>query len=562
MQKARFENIPYIRPDYKQYARNIELCAQGIRNADTMETVRRRLEEFWDYRTHVETMETLAFIRCYQDCSDIFYQEEMQITQSQGAMTDLAPIYDALLESPLRREIDTAYGRQFLLKIEKERSLVQGGLELLGREQELIAQFRNKISAVKFQYEGQEISSAELSKYKESRDISTRKKAREASRRVFAERSDDFLQLLGELVEVRRQIAQANGCANYLEYVNGEKGRYSYGEAELTQLCQMVRQELVPLKQRLYERLRSRLGVSVYTADDTGIYFKEGNPEPAGDALFLLEQAANMYRQMDGDFAALFEAMRDGGYIDCQKSANKITGMGFCTEIPTEKMPFIFGNCTGRHTDVDILVHEFGHGIQMKRSMEQFSVPEYWEMPNDLSEIPSKAMEQLSYEYAPLFFGERAPQFVEIHLITILEEICGYCMIHEFETFLYTEKFDAQEAVAEYNRLSEIYDAGIDYSGCRAYLDKGASLVQNKGIYMFPRYLISYAMSDISAISIRLQYEVDKEKGLAVYKKLCGLGGSQESGGAMEALGLPLPYSEQALRDVNGYLAKKLGLNM
>ena len=155
MQKARFENIPYIRPDYKQYALNIGLCAQGIRNADTMETLRRKLEEFWDYRTQVETMETLAFIRCYQDCSDIFYQEEMQITQSQGAMIDLSPIYDALLESSLRREIDTVYGRQFLLKIEKERSLVQGGLELLGREQELIAQFQNKISALKFQYEGQ-----------------------------------------------------------------------------------------------------------------------------------------------------------------------------------------------------------------------------------------------------------------------------------------------------------------------------------------------------------------------------------------------------------------------
>ena len=58
MRKAKFENISYIRPDYKQYARNIELCAQGIRNADTMETLRRELEEFWGYRTHVETMET------------------------------------------------------------------------------------------------------------------------------------------------------------------------------------------------------------------------------------------------------------------------------------------------------------------------------------------------------------------------------------------------------------------------------------------------------------------------------------------------------------------------
>ncbi len=560
MLKTKFGDIPYIRPDYEQYARNIELCAREIRNADTMETVRRELEKFWDYRTQVETMETLAFIRCYQDCTDAFYQEEMQNTQSQAAQISLSLIYDALLESPLRQEIDGAYGGQFLLKIEKERSLVQGGLELLGREQELIAQFQNKISAVKFQYGGREVSSAELSKYKESRDASIRKKAREASRKVFAGRSDEFLQLMGELVRVRGQIAQANGCANYLEYANREKGRYSYGETELARLCRMVRQELVPLKQRLYERLRERLGVPVYTADDTGIYFEEGNPEPEGDARFLLGQAAKMYRQMDREFAALFETMRDGGYIDCQKSANKITGMGFCTEIPSEKLPFIFGNCIGRYTDVDILVHEFGHGIQMMRSMERFSVPEYWEMPNDLSEIPSKAMEQLSYEYAPLFFGERAPQFVKTHLITILEEICGYCMIHEFETFLYTEKFDAQKAIAEYNRLSEIYDAGIDTSGCRTYLDKGVSLVQNKGIYMFPRYLISYAMSDISAINIRLQYEADKEKGLAIYKKLCGLGGSLEYDGAMKALGLPLPYAEQAVMDVKDYLAEKLDL--
>ena len=60
MPTVKFENIPYARPDYKQYARNIELCAQAIRNADTMETLRRELEEFWGYRTHVETMETLG----------------------------------------------------------------------------------------------------------------------------------------------------------------------------------------------------------------------------------------------------------------------------------------------------------------------------------------------------------------------------------------------------------------------------------------------------------------------------------------------------------------------
>lgn len=561
MQKKMFRDIHYNRPDYEGYAQNIEKCAKEIRKAGNMEELYHALKKFFNDRVCMETKEALAFIRCYQDCTDKFYQEEMQYTQSQAAMTDIAPIYDALLESPFRGEIDSKFGGQFLLKIEKECSLIKGGLELLGKEQKLIAQYQNMISSIKFLYEGQELSSAELSKYKESRDPAIRKKARDVSRKVFADKSDEFLQILRELVEVRKQIAHANGYADYLEYANTEKGRYSYGERELSQLCQFVRKELLPLKKQLYERIKNRLGIAQYTANDTGIYFEDGNPEPLGDAQFLLDQAAKMYAQIDQDFAELFETMKNEGYIDCQESADKITGMGFCTQICAEKLPFIFGNCTGRHSDVDILVHEFGHAIQMKMSMDHFWVPEYWEMPNDLAEIPSKTMEQLSYEYASLFFGQRAAQFMEVHLITILEEICSYCCTHEFETYLYTtDTFDSKETIATYNRLIEIYDVGIDYSVCKSYMDMGALLVQDKGVYMFPRYLISYALSDISAISIRLMYEKDKEEGIAIYKELCDLGGSMGYDDAMKTLGLPFPYTEQAIIDVRNYLARKLVL--
>lgn len=134
-------------------------------------------------------------------------------------------------------------------------------------------------------------------------------------------------------------------------------------------------------------------------------------------------------------------------------------------------------------------------------------------------------------------------------------------MIHEFETYLYTaEAFNSEEAIAEYNRLMEIYNEGIDFSVCKSYLDAGESLVRNTGVYMFPRYLVSYALCDISAICIRLMYERDQEKGLAVYKKLCGLGGSMGYEEAMKALDLPLPYTEQAIVDTRNYLAEKLGM--
>ena len=561
MQGRNFKDIPYERPDYEEFARKIEKCASELGNAGSMDELSRILEDFFADEVHVWTMDILAVIRCYQDCTDKFYQEEMQYTQPHSAMTDLSPVYDALLQSPYRSEIDARYGRQFLRKMEKERSLIKGGLELMGREQELIAQYQNMVSAMRFSYDGQEISAAALTKYKESQDPLVRKNARAASRKAFADKSGEFLQILQELVEVRGQIARANGYRNYLEYANTQKGRYSYGEEELAQLCRLVRRELVPLKRRLYERVMERLGLTAYTADDTGIYFEGGNPKPLGDAGFLLEQAGQMYGQMDGDFSALFETMRAGGYFDCEKSDNKITGMGFCAQIFAEKLPFIFGNCTGRYSDIDVLVHEFGHAIQQKQSMDRFSVPAYWDMPNDLAEIPSKTMEQMSYEYAPLYFGEDAGQFLEVHRITILREFCSFCMTHEFEAYLYTaDTFEPQAAIREYNRLTEIYDPGVDYSVCRDSMDAGSSLVQDMGVYMFPRYLISYALSNASAVSIRLIYEADRESGLALYKRLCEIGGSMEYNDAMKALGLPLPYTEEAVASVRDYLAGKLGL--
>ncbi len=280
MQGRNFKDIPYERPNYEAYAQKITKCAQEINNGGSIDELSRILEGFFADRCGVQTLETLAFIRCYQDCTDKFYQEEMQYTQSQGAMTDLSPIYDALLQSPWRSEIDARFGRQFLRKIEKERSLIQGGLELMSREQELIAQYQSMVSAMKFSYEGQEISAAELSKYSESREPAVRIQAREADRKAYAGKSKEFLKILQELIEIRGQIAGANGYGNYLEYANIQKGRYSYGEEELAQLCQLVRRELVPLKQQMYERFRSRLGLTAYTANDRGIYFEDGNPVP------------------------------------------------------------------------------------------------------------------------------------------------------------------------------------------------------------------------------------------------------------------------------------------
>lgn len=82
MNTKKFADIHYDRPDYAVYTQRIAEYALEIRGAKTMDELSHVLERFFADRARVETMETIAFIRCYQGCTDKFYQEEMQYTQT------------------------------------------------------------------------------------------------------------------------------------------------------------------------------------------------------------------------------------------------------------------------------------------------------------------------------------------------------------------------------------------------------------------------------------------------------------------------------------------------
>ncbi len=78
---------------------------------------------------------------------------------------------------------------------------------------------------MQFSYGGQELSSAELSKCKESRNPVTRRNARKAIRKAFADSSEEYSSVLRELVKVRGQIAEANGYATQMDTIG------SYGDS-------------------------------------------------------------------------------------------------------------------------------------------------------------------------------------------------------------------------------------------------------------------------------------------------------------------------------------------
>ena len=71
----------------------------------------------------------------------------------------------------------------------------------------------------------------------------------------------------------------------------------------------------------------------------------------------------------------------------------------------------------------------------------------------------------------------------------------------------------------------------------------GCDLFTNTAIYMFPRSVVSYALSIVCAQQLKAAYDADPVDGWARYHALCASGGSKLYAETLAAAGLELPYA-------------------
>ena len=545
----KFSELKYERPDFKKYQEELNNIAEKIANATSADEVFDAYDEYSNIEAEYGENITISCIRAYQDSTDEYFNNEYVYNGAEEARLDRNVVFNALLASTFRKDIDEKYGSQLLRIIEKNASLTKSAAEERCKLAELEVKYQNLKATIKFEYDGKILSEGEMRKLKKSEDRKVRKEACHIYYKTFADKRDEFMPLLKEMVKLRNKIARANGYDTYSEYMNVEKGRYSYGEKELINLCELVKEKLVPVAKEIHENIKDELGLDSYKLCDSGIYSKEGVLTTSGNAKEILGQGREMYKDLSDEMYELYNSMIEGEYIDCEASPNKIAGMGFTTDLLKSKKLFIFGNFNGTASfDIIVPTHEFGHAYQMNKTMESVKAYDYIRMPNDLVEIPSKTMEQLSYEYADLFVKGKGEQYVREHKIGVLEEILVFCMTNEFETFLYNnEDATEDEIINKYMELDKIYNEGLDISDERESLEQGAAMYANMGVNLLPKYVISYVLSDITALTIKKIFDANKEEGLHLYNKICELGGTMEYVDAMKYLGLELAYTEKAI---------------
>ncbi|MCI7455229.1 MAG: M3 family metallopeptidase [Spirochaetales bacterium] len=555
----KFSDLQYKETDYQSLAKMILDLTEKAKKADSPSSLEEVLKIYDTEMEEVGYNYTLSYIHSSLDSSDTFWQEALQKESKGNAMLDTTPLLKAILENKYFSSLEEKYGPVLRDKLNKSISTGSKAQNERAEEGDLVSKYQREKAMVRINYKGKELSEGEVIPLFESPIREERIQSRKAVAKAFLEKKELFGSMLERLVSLRDTIAKENGFSNYLEYMDINYSRIGYGEKEMDAFVSEVKEYVVPVLSHIFEETRKRLGLEEMTVADISLMFVDGNAKPTGGADVLKEAAKKMYKALSPEMEAFFTGMLDSHSIDVDFSPNKVSGMGFCTDLKKGMYPFVFGNLDGTSWDVTVFTHEVGHAWQSYASDQNLDLTLFREMPLDAVEIPSKTMELFSYPFAEEFFGKDGDKFRFAHFRNAVKEIVAYTSVHELNTWIYTHVGASFDEINEkWMEIQSSYYPNVSYGEMEEEEKKGASLLRNMGIFMFPRYLISYVFSEMCAIDLFMEYLKDKDKALDSYNRLCRVGGSKSYPEILSAAGLEPSYNKgrvkNAMEKVKAYL--------
>ena len=547
----KFSDLQYKETDYQSLAKMILDLTEKAKKADSPSSLEEVLKIYDTEMGDVGYNYTLSYIHSSLDSSDSFWQEALQKESKGNAMLDITPLLKAILENKYFSSLEEKYGPVLRDKLNKSISTGSKAQNERAEEGDLVSKYQREKAMVRINYKGKDLSEGEVIPLFESPIREERIQSRKAVAKAFLEKKELFGSMLERLVSLRDTIAKENGFSNYLEYMDINYSRIGYGEKEMDAFVSEVKEYVVPVLSHIFEETRKRLGLEEMTVADISLMFVDGNAKPSGGADVLKEAAKKMYKALSPEMEAFFTGMLDSHSIDVDFSPNKVSGMGFCTDLKKGMYPFVFGNLDGTSWDVTVFTHEVGHAWQSYASDQNLDLTLFREMPLDAVEIPSKTMELFSYPFAEEFFGKDGDKFRFAHFRNAVKEIVAYTSVHELNTWIYTHVGASFDEINEkWMEIQSSYYPNVSYGEMEEEEKKGAGLLRNMGIFMFPRYLISYVFSEMCAIDLFMEYLKDKDKALDSYNRLCRVGGSKSYPEILSAAGLEPSYKKGRVKDV------------
>ncbi len=560
----KFCEYPYERPDVQALKQELLACAEKIRAATDAPTAIAAYDEACRVSEAVMSLGSIAYVRNTINTADAFYDAEREFFDEAGP--ELSEVSNALnsamLDSPLRAELEAHYGALLFKNMEIERRSFKPELiPLMQEASKLETQYQKLYASLTVDFDGKTMPLPMLGPYKESPDRAVRRAAYEAEGKAFDAHQQELDELYDKLVKNRNAQGRLLGYENYIQLGYDRLGRNCYGAKELESFRDQIANELVPIIAEVKEAQRKRIGVDRLCIYDNDFRFIDGNAKPEGSADEILAAGKAMYQALSPETKDFIEFMFDGELFDVLSREGKAPG-GYCTTFATYKAPFIFSNFNGTSDDVDVLTHEAGHAFAFYRSLNNPAIHNALREPTiEACEVHSMSMEFLTQDFHRNFFGENTKKYELAHCEASLDFIPYGCMIDEFQHRMYeNENLTPAERNAVWEELEKKYRPWLSMDALPFY-GRYSHWQWKLHVYLHPLYYIDYCMAQTIAFQLWTLSMQDRKEAWQKYLAFVDAAGTKTFEDLCHSAGLRVPYEEGTVRDIGNGIRNWLAEN-
>jgi oligoendopeptidase F len=386
----------------------------------------------------------------------------------------------------------------------------------------------------------------------------------QAWRAIWERRAQDrstLDSLFTDLINLRHQVAQNAGFANFRDYSFAALGRFDYTAGDCINFHNSVAQAVVPLLNQLAVERKAALNVDPLRPWDSKVDV-HGRPalKPFENGEDLLTKTVQCFDELDstGQLGRFLRTMRAMHHLDLESRKGKAPG-GYNYPLEEIGVPFIFMNATSSLRDLVTMVHEGGHAIHSFLTRE-LPLKAFRNPPMEVAELASMAMELLSMDHWDVFFpNPEALRRARLqHLESVIETLPWIATIDKFQHWLY-EHPQHSETEREQNWVriyEEFTDSVTDWSGLESY--KG--MIWQKQLHLFevPFYYIEYGIAQLGAIGVWRNYRRDPEAGLQGYLNALSLGYQATIPEIYAAANVPFDFSKENISELMAFVSDEI----
>jgi M3 family oligoendopeptidase len=551
--------MPYKRVDMEEVKSFFDKLIADSKNAKSGEEQFELHRKYYEFTGDVYTNIIIGVFRHDIDTTEEFYAKENDyIDEISPVISQYVNEYKKVLyASPYREYLESKIGKVAFKNMELSmKSIDEKILPLMQEENALISRYDKIIASAKIPFDGEEYNISLLRKFLTNSDRDTRKRAWKALSEYFLSVTDEIDDIYDQLVKNRTKQAKELGYDNFIELGYNRMTRNSYRRPEVENFRKQVKESFVPLVKKIQEKRKSQIGVDELKYYDNDVFFKNGNPEPTGTPEEIMEAGLKMYKELSPETAEFFDFMTKNELFDVLGRKTKKQG-GYMNYLPKYKAPIIFANFNGTSGDVDVITHECGHAFQgyVTRNDE---IIEHNDLTMETAEIHSMSMEYFTYGWMDKFFGDRADDYLKMHLQDSITFIPYGCMVDEFQHIVYEKpEMTPAERKAVWKELERTYRPWLDFDGDE-FFDEGGFWQKQGHIFWNPFYYIDYVLASVVAMQFKVWMDKDYKDAWNHYLELCKLSVSDFYESELETVGLKSPFKDGTIAELADMMESKL----